>query len=101
MKPHEIFYNNQHEQFLLRMFLSIAIELNEKLKDSKIGVQILASGILFVFNGKCFESQEYPGLKIPTGKEFEDWRKRVEVELKIIDHINNTLDKTIGRPNRY
>lgn len=100
MKPHEQYYQEQYRLGVLRWALAAGIELNDKVKEPG-KLTIRTSHGLFDFNGRFFELHGNREIKIPFGKEFEDWRKRVEVELKIIDHINNTLDKTICRPNRY
>lgn len=55
-----------------------------------------------VASGDCFtEKHGNHEIKIPFGKEFEDWRKKVEAELKIADLINETLDRTIGRLHSF
>lgn len=91
MKPHEQYYQEQYRLGVLRWALAAGIELNDKVKEPG-KLTIRTSHGLFDFNGRFFELHGNREIKIPFGKEFEDWRKNVEAELKIADLINETLD---------
>lgn len=102
MKPHEIFYNEQHRASLLRCFVSAGMQLHEKTQTTpQKGLAVRTSFGLFMFNGKEFEMFNMPEYKIPYGDEFYRLKGEIEAELKIIDHVNETLDRTIVRPHRY
>lgn len=103
MKPHEIFYNKQHIASLLRCFVSAGTQLHEKTQTPpEDGVLIIRTTYgLFMFNGNEFEMLNMPEYKIPYGDEFYRLKGEIEAELKIIDHVNETLDRAIDRPHRY
>lgn len=100
MKPHEQYYQEQYRLSMLRWALVAGIELNDKVKEHG-KLTIRTSHGLFDFDGRFFELHGNREIKIPFGKEFEDCRKMAEAVLDLVDHVNNTLYKTIGRPHRY
>lgn len=91
MKSHEQYYQEQYRLGMLKWALVAGIELNDKVKEPR-KLTIRTSFGLFDFNGRFFELHGNREIKIPFGKEFDDWRKNVEAELKIADLINETLD---------
>jgi hypothetical protein len=91
MKSHEQYYQEQYRLGMLKWALVAGIELNDKVKEPR-KLTIRTSLGLFDFNGRFFELHGNREIKIPFGKEFDDWRKNVEAELKIADLINETLD---------
>lgn len=80
MKSHEQYYQEQYRLGMLKWALVAGIELNDKVKEPR-KLTIRTSLGLFDFNGRFFELHGNREIKIPFGKEFEDWRKRVEAEL--------------------
>lgn len=102
MKPHEIFYNKQHITSLLRCFIYAGTQLHEKTQaPQQDGALIRTTYGLFMLNGNEFEMLNMPEYKIPYGDEFYRLKGEIEAELKIIDHVNETLDRTIVRSHRY